>query len=118
MKERQEAVDGFQNKDDIMVFVANIKAGGVGITLTAASQVIFADMDWSPEIHRQAEDRAHRIGQTGTVNVYYYVMEKTIEEDIVDVLTQKQETIGTLTGGDTTIKVFMDLLVERMKGRM
>lgn len=111
---RQSAVDRFQNDDECKVFVANIKAGGVGITLTAASIVIFADMDWSPAIHRQAEDRAHRIGQTGTVNVYYYVAESTIEEDVIDILTQKQETIGTLTGGETTIKAFMDRLKERV----
>lgn len=114
MKERQEAVDGFQQSPEIMAFVANIKAGGIGLTLTAASHVIFADMDWSPEIHRQAEDRAHRIGQTGTVNVYYYVAEKTVEEDIIDILTQKQETIGELTGGDTTIQPFMDRFLKRL----
>lgn len=114
MQERQEAVDGFQKNDDIMAFVANIKAGGIGLTLTAASHVIFADMEWSPELHRQAEDRAHRIGQTGTVNVYYYVAEKTIEEDIIDILTSKQETIGALTGGETTIKPFMDRLLRRV----
>lgn len=115
MPSRQESVDGFQNSEDIMAFVANIKAGGVGLNLTAASHVIFADMEWSPEIHNQAMDRAHRIGQKSTVNVYYYVLGKTIEEDIVDILTSKQETIGVLTGGDTTIKVFMDLLIKRMQ---
>lgn len=111
---RQQAVDSFQNDDETKVFIANIKAGGVGLTLTAASIVIFADMDWSPETHRQAEDRAHRIGQTGTVNVYYYIAENTIEEDIIDILTQKQETIGALTGGDTIIKPFMDRLMARV----
>ena len=115
MKERQDAVDDFQNKDEVMVFVANIKAGGVGLNLTRASHVMFADMDWSPELHRQAEDRAHRIGQQGTVNVYYYVIQDTIEEDIIDILTAKQETIGTITGGDTTIQVFMDLLIDRIQ---
>lgn len=113
MDDRQHAVDAFQNNPDFKVFIANIKAGGIGLTLTAASHVIFADMEWSPEIHRQAEDRAHRIGQTGTVNVYYYIAEGTIEEDIIDILTAKQETIGVLTGGETTIKAFMDRLVEK-----
>lgn len=112
--QRQKAVDSFQ-QDGSDVFIANIKAGGIGLTLTAASIVMFADMEWSPEIHRQAEDRAHRIGQTGTVNVYYYIAENTIEEDIIDILTAKQETIGTLTGGETTIKAFMDRLIERTK---
>ncbi len=111
---RQRAVDSFQREDGPSVFIANIKAGGIGLTLTAASIVIFADMDWSPAVHRQAEDRAHRIGQAGTVNVYYYVAESTIEEDVIDILTQKQETIGTLTGGETTIKAFMDRLKKRV----
>lgn len=114
MDDRQHAVDAFQNNDEFKVFIANIKAGGVGITLTAASIVIFADMEWSPTIHAQAEDRAHRIGQTGTVNVYYYVADGTIEEDIIDILTAKQETIGILTDGETTIKAFMDRLIERV----
>lgn len=114
MQQRQNSVDGFQNDKTIMVFVANIKAAGIGINLTAASHVIFADMDWSPEMHRQAEDRAHRIGQTGTVNVYYYVVNDTIEEDIIDVLTLKQETIGVLTGGETTIKAFVDRIVKKV----
>lgn len=112
---RQEAVDSFQNDEECKVFIANIKAGGIGITLTAASIVMFADMDWSPEIHRQAEDRAHRIGQTGTVNIYYYIADGTIEEDIIDTLSAKQETIGVLTDGDTTIKPFMDRLLAKIK---
>ncbi len=113
-KERQEAIESFQNNLKTKVFIANIKAGGVGINLTAATHVIFIDMDWSPETHHQAEDRAHRIGQTGTVNVYYYVVENTIEEDIIAILNEKQETIGALTGGKTSTKVFVDLMVKRL----
>ncbi len=113
MEARQISVDNFQNNPETKVFVANIKAGGVGLNLTAASIVMFADMDWSPQIHNQAMDRAHRIGQKGTVNVYFYILEGTIEEDIMDVLSAKQETIGTLTGGETTIKPFLDLLAKR-----
>lgn len=110
---RQAAVDAFQNDPMTKVFIANIKAGGVGINLTAGSIVMFADMDWSPQIHNQAMDRAHRIGQKGTVNVYYYILEGTIEEDIMDVLSMKQETIGTLTGGETVIKPFLELVSKR-----
>lgn len=113
MDDRQQSVDAFQKIDDVKVFISNIKAGGVGITLTAANHVIFADMDWSPAIHNQAEDRAHRIGQTGTVNVYYYVLSGTIEEDIMDVLSQKQETVGTLMGDEVTIPAFMELIIKR-----
>lgn len=99
MEARQEAVDAFQNDPETKVFVANIKAGGVGLNLTAASQVMFADMEWSPSIHDQATDRAHRIGQKGTVNVYYYVCEQTIEEDIVEILQRKLQTIKAIVEG-------------------
>ena len=90
MDDRQASVDSFQNDPLIKVFIGNIEAGGVGINLTAASIVMFADMDWSPEVHRQAEDRAHRLGQGGTVNVYYYVCPGTIEEDIIEILNNKK----------------------------
>lgn len=99
MDARQASVDRFEKDPDTKVFVLNIKAGGVGLNLTAASIVMFADMDWSPEIHNQAEDRAHRIGQEGTVNVYYYVLKGTIEEDIVDILGRKKEIIRSVMQG-------------------
>lgn len=98
-KSRQNAVDEFQNNASVKVFLANIKAGGVGITLTAASIVMFADMDWSPETHRQAEDRAHRIGQTGTVNVYYYIISGTIEDDIAEILNEKKNLMDKIVDG-------------------
>lgn len=109
---RDKAVQDFQ-EGDAKVFVANIKAGGVGLNLTAASAVMFADFDWSPAVNQQAEDRAHRIGQTGTVNVYYYVLEGTIEEDMIDALQAKQESIGALTGGERTNLAFAELLLRR-----
>jgi SWI/SNF-related matrix-associated actin-dependent regulator of chromatin subfamily A-like protein 1 len=101
MRARQIAVDAFQNDPDTKVIICNIKAGGVGLNLTAASVVMFADMEWSPEIHAQAEDRAHRIGQQGTVSVYYYVVKDTIEEDIVELLEQKKAIIRQVTDGKT-----------------
>ncbi|MFA9262894.1 MAG: helicase-related protein, partial [Undibacterium sp.] len=99
MEERQKAVDAFQNKNQAEVFIANIKAGGVGLTLTSASIVMFADMEWSPEIHNQAEDRAHRIGQEGTVNVYYYVVADTIENDIINILNEKKNVMDQVLEG-------------------
>ena len=105
MEARQESVDRFQENEDTKVFVLNIKAGGVGLTLTAGSIVMFADMDWSPEVHSQAEDRAHRIGQNSMVNVYYYMVPETIEEDIVGLLTEKKKVIDEiLDGKKETIK--------------
>jgi len=115
MQQRQDAVDMFQ-KGPAKVFIANIKAGGVGITLTAATIVKFADMEWSPEIHSQAEDRAHRIGQSGTVNVYYYIAGDTIEEDIVDILERKRAVIKRLMDGDQGERWAQDLeRIERIE---
>nr|MDD5068055.1 DEAD/DEAH box helicase [Candidatus Paceibacterota bacterium] len=98
-EKRQKSIDRFQNDKDCMVFISNIKAGGIGINLTAGSFVVFADMEWSPEIHKQAEDRAHRIGQTGTVNVYYFITKDTIEEDILEILNSKKGVLDQVIDG-------------------
>src|SRR4030095_16083105 len=86
---RQRLVDRFQQDDDVRVFLANIIAGGTGVTLTAATQVIFNDLDWVPANHWQAEDRAYRIGQTRTVNVTYVVARDTIDDFVQAVLDNK-----------------------------
>jgi SWI/SNF-related matrix-associated actin-dependent regulator of chromatin subfamily A-like protein 1 len=96
MMQRQAAVDTFQKNPTVKVFIANIKAGGVGITLTEASQVMFADMDWSPETHNQAIDRTHRIGQKKMVNAYFYICEGTIEEDIIEILDKKKDVLNKI----------------------
>jgi SNF2 family DNA or RNA helicase len=77
----------------------------VGINLTAASIVIFADMDWSPATHDQAIGRAHRIGTKKTVNAYFYVAVGTIEEDIIDLLNQKKSVLNkVIEGGANSVK--------------
>lgn len=98
-KKRQEAVDQFQTDEKTMLFFGNIEAAGVGITLTSASKVVFADLDWNPANHDQAEDRCHRIGQTGTVNVYYFTAIDTIDEDIMEMLEKKREIINAIMEG-------------------
>lgn len=96
---RQISIDAFQKDDNVKVFIGNIKAAGVGITLTKASTVIFADLAWTPADHEQAEDRAHRIGQQNQVNIYYYIAKETIEEDIIDLLGKKNQIINTILEG-------------------
>lgn len=114
--ERTRAVDLFQGKvgnKPQNVFIGNIKAAGVGITLTAASNVLFADLEWSPGIHDQAMDRCHRIGQHGTVNVYYYIANGTIEEDIYRVLDEKRKLIAKIVDNASDVKIssiFTDIL--------
>ncbi len=96
--QRQYAVDQFQNNDKINVFVGNIKAAGVGITLTAAEAVIMNDLSFLPSDHSQSEDRAYRYGQKSNVSVYYPIFENTIEGVIYDILSKKKSIIETVMG--------------------
>jgi SNF2 family DNA or RNA helicase len=91
---RMTAVDAFQNNPEIRVFVGNVKAAGVAITLTAASYVIFNDRDWTPAMIFQAEDRAYRIGQTEMVNIYHMTAEGTFDEELVSALSGKSTLIS------------------------
>ncbi len=95
---RQQAVDSFQNDEKIRVFVGNLKAAGVGLTLTSAEVVIMNDLSFVPAEHAQAEDRAYRYGQKSNVLVYYPLFENTIEGAIYDILNKKKEIIRTVMG--------------------
>ncbi len=96
---RQALVDRFQNDESVRVFIGQIHAAGVGINLTAARQVVFNDLDWVPANHWQAEDRAHRIGQTCRVNVVYMVARKTLEEFVRTVLETKARLVDDVVEG-------------------
>lgn len=98
--QRQNAVDEFQNNEKIKVFVGNIKAAGVGLTLTAAEAVIMNDLSFLPSDHAQAEDRAYRYGQKNNVLVYYPIFDNTVEGIIYDILDKKKKIIGTVMGDD------------------
>ena len=78
--------------------MGNIKAAGVGITLTAAEAVIMNDLSFLPSDHAQAEDRAYRYGQKNNVLVYYPIFENTIEGIIYDILNNKKQVIATVMG--------------------
>ncbi|XP_051126578.1 uncharacterized protein LOC127248338 isoform X1 [Andrographis paniculata] len=96
---RQALVTEFQEKDSIKAAVLSIKAGGVGLTLTAASTVIFAELSWTPGDMIQAEDRAHRIGQVSSVNIYYLLANDTVDDIIWDVVQNKLENLGQMLDG-------------------
>jgi len=98
--QRQYAVDQFQENDKIKVFVGNLRAAGVGLTLTAAEVVIMNDLSFVPAEHSQAEDRAYRYGQKNNVLVYYPLFENTIEGAIYDILNNKKQIINTVMGDD------------------
>ena len=96
--ERQNSVDRFQDDPKVKIFVGNIKAAGVGITLTSAEAVIMNDLSFLPSDHAQAEDRAYRYGQKNNVLVYYPIFENTIEGIIYDILNNKKQVIATVMG--------------------
>ncbi len=91
--ERQEAVDKFQNDPSCRVFIGSIRAGGVGITLTAASTALFFEADWTPAMLNQAEDRLHRIGQKDSVLIQHLVLEGSLDAKMIKTVMQKQEVI-------------------------
>ena len=95
MVQRNEAVEAFQTTDT-QVFIGGIKAAGVGLTLTSASLVIFAELDWVPSTITQCEDRCHRIGQTGSVLVQHLVLEGSIDANMANTLVSKQAVLDDL----------------------
>jgi len=104
-EQRQKAVDAFQSPTGPRVIACNIHAAGVGLTLTAATAVCFAEQAWSPAVNTQAEDRAHRIGQTETVTVHSIVAEGTIDVVVEMVLGNKRRVVtGAVDGHETPVQ--------------
>ena len=94
-KERQNHIDMFQ-AGETKLMIAGLRAGNVGINLSRARYVIFAELDWSPAIHRQAEDRLHRIGQKNTVFAYYLIGNGTLDDHVANVLVDKSYEIDAI----------------------
>ncbi|KAF6248413.1 MAG: ATP-dependent helicase, partial [Nitrosopumilus sp. YT1] len=92
---RQGQIDKFQNGESKLM-IAGLRAGNIGINLTRAKYVIFAELDWSPAIHRQAEDRLHRIGQKNTVFAYYLIGNGTLDDHVADILVDKSFEIDAI----------------------
>ena len=90
-RDRQAQVETFQNDDAIKVFLISLKAGGVGLNLTAAEYVFLLDPWWNPAVEAQAVDRAHRIGQTSTVFTYKFITRNTVEEKILALQQAKKQ---------------------------
>jgi SNF2 family DNA or RNA helicase len=89
-KDRMDRVDNFQNNDECRVFLMSLKAGGVGLNLTAADYVYLVDPWWNPAVEAQAIDRAHRIGQEKSVFAYKMICTDTIEEKILQLQERKK----------------------------
>ena len=117
--QRQNAVDQFQDNEKIKVFVGNLKAAGVGLTLTSAEAVIMNDLSFVPAEHAQAEDRAYRYGQKNNVLVYYPIFENTIEGVVYDILNNKKKVIGTVMGDEVinsidVVEEILDLINKKI----
>ncbi|MBQ7204631.1 MAG: DEAD/DEAH box helicase [Muribaculaceae bacterium] len=119
VREKQRAVDTFQNNPDCKLIILNYKSGGTGLTLTAASRVAFIEFPWTYSDCEQAEDRAHRNGQKNNVNCYYFLGTKTIDRYMYKVIQTKKDIANEVTGTTTQIdedivNITMNLFSDRL----
>ncbi len=99
---RDDAIGQFATDPNHRVLVASLRAGGVGLNLTAASVVFHFDRWWNPAVETQAEDRAHRIGQTRPVQVFAYLTPHSIEQRIGEILREKRALFADIIDGVAT----------------
>ena len=102
--EKQCSVDKFQNDPNCLLAICNIKAAGVGLTLTASSRVAFVEFPWTYADCEQCEDRAHRIGQKDSVTCYYFLGKETIDEQVYKIIQTKKSIAQTVTGSTEQIE--------------
>lgn len=116
--QRESAVESFQNSDKIKVFLGGTKSAGVGLTLTAASNVLFLDYSWVPADHDQAADRIHRIGQEAeSINIYQLYSKDTIDETMIQLLNKKRDIFSKLIDGvgmESTQQSLIDEVFDEM----
>lgn len=111
-QEKQRDIDAFQNDPKVQVIVCNIKAAGVGITLTASSRVAFVEYPWTYADCAQCEDRAHRIGQQNNVMCTYFLGDNTIDEDMYRMIQEKRHIGNTITGATDEMEMnFVDNVI-------
>ncbi|HZG26103.1 MAG TPA: DEAD/DEAH box helicase, partial [Chitinophagaceae bacterium] len=98
--DREKAIQNFQNQEDCRVFLISLKAGGVGLNLTAADYVYIVDPWWNPAVEQQAIDRTHRIGQTKNIFAYRMICKDTIEDKILQLQDRKRSLARDLIADD------------------
>jgi len=102
-RDRQGEVERFQHNPDLQIFLISLKAGGVGLNLTAADYVFILDPWWNPAVEAQAVDRAHRIGQQRPVFVYKFISQGTVEEKILALQKRKLQLVSDLITTDEAV---------------
>ncbi|MCU1235401.1 MAG: SNF2-related protein [Candidatus Solibacter sp.] len=102
-RNREEHVAAFQNDPDCGLFLISLKAGGLGLNLTAAEYVFLLDPWWNPAVEAQAVDRAHRIGQTRPVFAYRLIARDTVEEKVLELQKTKRELADAILGEDNSV---------------
>jgi superfamily II DNA or RNA helicase len=100
--DREKAIQNFQNNDECRVFLISLKAGGVGLNLTAADYVYIVDPWWNPAVEQQAIDRTHRIGQTKNIFAYRMICVDTIEDKILELQERKRKLASELIADDAS----------------
>lgn len=116
IKKREEAITAFQSGKGGDLFLISLRAGGMGLNLTAADYVLHMDPWWNPAVEDQASDRAHRIGQTRPVTIYRLITENTIEEKILNLHAHKRDLADSLLEGtDASTKVSAEDLLALLK---
>ncbi len=114
-RDRKARVNHFQEDDDCRVFLISLKAGGLGLNLTAADYVFLLDPWWNPAVEAQAIDRAHRVGQERTVFAYRLICRDTVEEKIAELQKKKRELADAILEGDDASSVLKDLSAEDLE---
>ncbi|HWI22312.1 MAG TPA: DEAD/DEAH box helicase [Baekduia sp.] len=99
VQRREAAVNAFQQPDGPQLIVCATRVAAQGITLTRASNVAFLELEWTPALHDQAEDRCHRIGQEDAVTAWYLLAADTIDETMAKLIQSKRATVGAVTDG-------------------
>jgi SNF2 family DNA or RNA helicase len=102
-KKRSLQIKQFQEDENIPVFLLSLKAGGLGINLTAADYIFLFDPWWNPAIERQATDRSHRIGQTQKVIAFKMIVKDSIEEKIIDLQNRKEDLVNNIVTNEKNI---------------
>ncbi len=112
---REESIERFQNDPEVKVFIGNIVSAGIGITLTAGALVIFNDLSWLPADHLQAQDRCYRVGTTKIVNVYYNIIDESLDIHLYHHLMKKIKIIDQVMGDSNLDESIFQSVLQKLK---